>query len=218
MAVSMAGMLVGLPWYYIRYEYTRSKRLRVVTPGAFYRSGQMTVDGFDDAISKYQLRTIVNLQDEYPDPDIRRTFWDARCEKESDLCRRRGVRYLFMPPDLLPRRQVATRRPAAIDRFLQVLDDPASYPILIHCKAGLHRTGVMNAVYRMEFDGWSPREAINELKANGFGDAACTAANDYIIQYVLTYRPGLRMGPGSCYSEQCEPRPDPRRRAPEELP
>ena len=57
---------------------------------------------------------------------------------------------------------------------------------------GTALTGVMTAVYRMEYQGWSWREALDELKAHGFGAFACTAANDYITQYVLTYRPGKR--------------------------
>jgi protein tyrosine/serine phosphatase len=69
------------------------------------------------------------------------------------------------------------------------MDDPTNHPVLIHCRAGLHRTGVLTAVYRMEYEGWSTREAFNELKSNGFGDSACTSANEYVSQYVLAYRP-----------------------------
>ena len=76
-----------------------------------------------------------------------------------------------------------------IDEFLSLMDNPANRPVLLHCKAGLHRTGVLVAVYRMEYDGWDPLAAVEELKANGFGDVACTAANDYIQQYVLNYKP-----------------------------
>jgi hypothetical protein len=47
----------------------------------------------------------------------------------------------------------------------------------------------------MEHDGWGPREAIAELKENGFGEWACGAANDYITQYILTYRRGVRQAP-----------------------
>jgi protein-tyrosine phosphatase len=77
------------------------------------------------------------------------------------------------------------------------MDDPANYPVLIHCKAGLHRTGCLVAVYRMEYEGWSPTEAIAEMKDLGFGDAACTSANDYIQQYVLTYQPRNRVRLGA---------------------
>ena len=69
------------------------------------------------------------------------------------------------------------------------MDDPESHPVLLHCRAGLHRTGVLVATYRQEFDGWGPFAALQELKEHGFGDKAATAANDYIRQYVLNFRP-----------------------------
>jgi protein-tyrosine phosphatase len=76
------------------------------------------------------------------------------------------------------------------------MDDPANHPVLIHCRAGLHRTGVLAAVYHMEYEHWSPAEALLDLKANGFGEFAATAANDYVLQYILTYRRGLRRPAG----------------------
>ena len=75
------------------------------------------------------------------------------------------------------------------------MDDPANHPVLLHCRAGLHRTGVLAAVYRMEYQGWTPAQAIDELKAYGFGEFPCSSANDYITQYVLTFRRGVRVTP-----------------------
>jgi tyrosine-protein phosphatase SIW14 len=46
--------------------------------------------------------------------------------------------------------------------------DPANHPVLIHCFAGIHRTGTFCAVYRMDFQGWSSREAIAEMRTLGF--------------------------------------------------
>jgi protein tyrosine/serine phosphatase len=90
------------------------------------------------------------------------------------------------------RRHLQDERPQAIDQFLEVMDKPESYPVLIHCRAGLHRTGMMTAIYRMEYEGWTPRGAFQEMKANGFGEFVCSSANDYVMEYVLTYRPGMR--------------------------
>jgi tyrosine-protein phosphatase SIW14 len=188
----IAALVTIVPAVHFRWVYTHSKRLREVTPGKFYRSGEMTAAGFRAAVALYRFRTIVNLQDEYPDPDLSKNYFGNGTIKESELCRRLGVRYVYLPPDLILRRQVPARRPQAIDRFLVLLDDPAAYPVLIHCRAGLHRTGVMTAVYRMEYEGWSPRRAMEDLKANGFGEWPCTAANDYITQYILTYQRGAR--------------------------
>ena len=82
--------------------------------------------------------------------------------------------------------------PKVIDEYLAILDDPTNYPILIHCKAGLHRTGVFAAVYRMEYNGWSKQAALQEIRDLGFGELACTPDNDYIREYILSFTPGRR--------------------------
>jgi tyrosine-protein phosphatase SIW14 len=195
LVVLVAALVTVVPVFFYRCAYVHGKRFREVAPGRLYRSGQMTADGFTEKIKQYHIRTVINLQDEYPDPDIQLTALSLHSVPETELCRRLGVRYVYLPPDLIPRREVPEHRPAAIDRLLAILDQPESYPVLLHCRAGLHRTGVMVAVYRMEHDGWGPREAIAELKENGFGEWACGAANDYITQYILTYRRGVRHAP-----------------------
>ena len=186
-------VLVVAPMVYFRCVYDTHKRLRVIDPGRVYRSGQMTAEGFADAVQRYRLRTILNVQDEFPDPDIELSFLSRRTIKESELCRELGVRYLHLMPTLLPRRLIPEHRPQAIDQMLNVLDDDSNYPVLIHCHAGLHRTGILTAVYRMEYQGWTNDEAYLDMKAQGFGPWVCTSANDYVKQYVLTYRPGYRL-------------------------
>jgi len=192
--LAIGVLLTVVPLVHFRAVYAHNKRLREVTPGRVYRSGQMTADGFRAAIEQNHIRTVFNLQNEYADPDINQHFLGFGVVEESELCRQCGVRYVFLPPDLIPRRRVPRERPAAIDQFLEIMDDPANYPVLIHCRAGLNRTGCLVGVYRMEYEGWSPREVIREMKENGFGEYTCTAANDYIVQYVLTYQPGVRNG------------------------
>jgi protein tyrosine/serine phosphatase len=191
---AIAAVLIAWPFVHYRAAYAYHKRLREVDPGVLYRSGQLTAEGFRDAVSRLGIRTIINCQNDdgvndFANPNLPRTFWDRHTVRERDLCRELGVRYVHLDPDLVPNRTDPAARPAVLDRFLAVLDDPAARPVLLHCKAGLHRTGVLAAVYRMEYDGWGPAEALAELKAHGFGDTVATAANDYIQQYVLNYQP-----------------------------
>jgi len=188
-------MMAGLPYVYYRQSLSHVKRLRPIVAGKVYRSGCLTAEGFRDAIKKYNIKTVINLQEEAQDPDLPTTYFNSRRVRESEVCRSLGANLEFVFVDLVPAEQVGTQRPAGIDHFLQIMDNPANYPVLIHCKAGLHRTGVLSAVYRMEYQRWQPLEAWHELRAHGFGEFVSDASNDYISQYVLTYEPGRRANP-----------------------
>src|SRR5262249_12958390 len=121
-------------YVYFRSTYSHNKRLRVVVPGRFYRSGQLTADGFTEAVERFGIRTIINVQDDVPDPDLWTSYFDRTPLEESELCRRLGVRYVWLAPDLVGRDEL-NPRPKAIDEFLALMDDESTYPALIHCKA-----------------------------------------------------------------------------------
>ncbi|PUA44388.1 protein tyrosine phosphatase [Pseudomonas protegens] len=48
----------------------------------------------------------------------------------------------------------------------------AQGPVLMHCKHGSDRTGLMSAMYRVVVQGWSKEEALNEMTQGGFGDSS----------------------------------------------
>jgi tyrosine-protein phosphatase SIW14 len=193
LVAAIVVLVAVVPLVYFRYSYAHGKRLREVDPGRVYRSGQMNADGFREAHDLYGIRTVICLRDDDPDPDVSLGFLPGSGTiKESELCHGLDMRFVFIAPDLVSRRAAATRRPEAIERFLEVMDDPASYPVLIHCNAGLNRTGVMVAIYRMEYQHWAMSRAFGDMLDNGFGRSQCTVANDYVKQYVLTYEPEVR--------------------------
>lgn len=47
----------------------------------------------------------------------------------------------------------------------------ASGPVLMHCKHGSDRTGLMAAMYRVVVQGWSKEDALNEMTQGGFGES-----------------------------------------------
>lgn len=47
----------------------------------------------------------------------------------------------------------------------------AKGPVLMHCKHGSDRTGLMAAMYRVVVQGWTKEEALNEMTQGGFGDS-----------------------------------------------
>jgi uncharacterized protein (TIGR01244 family) len=42
-------------------------------------------------------------------------------------------------------------------------------PILIHCQHGADRTGLIAALYRVLYQGWSKEQALDELQNGGYG-------------------------------------------------
>lgn len=45
----------------------------------------------------------------------------------------------------------------------------ANGPVLMHCKHGSDRTGLIAAMYRVVIEGWSKEDALNEMTQGGFG-------------------------------------------------
>jgi tyrosine-protein phosphatase SIW14 len=198
LGLAIGTSIAAVPAVHFRAQYAHAKRLREVTPGRFYRCGQLTGSGLREVIETFGIKAVFNLQDEAPDPLLPHGYFRGQPEQcESEVCREMGARYILLNFDLLPRNRIPAERPAVIDEYLQLLDDPKNYPILLHCKAGLHRTGLLTAIYRMEKEGWSKGAATRELRANGFGDSVSTTANDYIMQFLEIYVPGQRRVPAS---------------------
>src|SRR6266849_564961 len=85
-------------------------------------------------------------------------------QSEPAAVQRAGMRFYSIP---MTTHDVPTN--AELARFLQIVNDPASQPVYVHCHGGRHRTGVMTAVFRMTKDGWSPDRAFAEMKQYKFG-------------------------------------------------
>jgi hypothetical protein len=195
LGAAVVAAVVGVPAAHFRTTYDQTKRLRVVTDGRVYRSGQMTADGFREAIRKYRIRTVLNLQssaddktgaNDYSDPVVPDSPFGGPRWKESEVVAGAGARYVQVDCNSLDRTG-PNGYPAVLDEVYRVFDDEANYPILVHCKAGLHRTGLVVAAYRMEYEGWPRGRALEELRANGFGAFAATDANDYVMAGVTRF-------------------------------
>jgi tyrosine-protein phosphatase SIW14 len=120
------------------------KRFAEVEAGVLYRSGQLTPAQLRAAAARYNLRTVFSF-----------TFTDD--EEEEALCKELGVRRHF---HYLAGNGVG---PAdAYLKFLAVVGDPANHPVLVHCSAGVQRTGGAVAMYRMVQHGWDFDRAWEE--------------------------------------------------------
>jgi len=78
---------------------------------------------------------------------------------------------------------------AQVQQFLELTADPDRRPLFFHCAQGKDRTGMMAAVYRVEFDRWTNGEAIHEMQTFGYHDWFKD-----LIQYARTYVPSRTVG------------------------
>ena len=180
--LSILGLLVGGPLWYHAYHNHCFRNFRVVEEGVLYRCGQLNLAGLKRLIHDYGIKTVVSLRDG---------------EKSNDM---EEEKYLHGETDLsfvriLPRAWWASDGsvPAEIGlaQFREVMDDPANYPVLVHCYAGIHRTGAFCAVRRMDHDGWTSEEAIKEMRNLGY-----TLEHMDVLPYLRNYQPRPVAGSG----------------------
>jgi tyrosine-protein phosphatase SIW14 len=148
--------------------------LALVAPG-IYRGAQPTAEGFR-TLREMGIRTVICF----------RMHHSSRKAAEAA-----GLACIELPveADLLGS-EPPTRE--QVEVFLRIVRDPGNRPVFFHCAKGKDRTGVMAALYRIEVDGWTNAEAIEEMQAFGYHDYYVD-----LIRFVETYRPrGSGMGEG----------------------
>ena len=131
------------------HKLLRWKRFEVVEPGVLYRSGILKDWQLEAAIDRYHFKTVFS-------------FTHTNNSAERAVCQQAGVRRYYC---YLHGNGVGPDDPYL--RFLEVVQDPSQQPILVHCSAGVQRTGGAVALYRILFNDWSFDRAIDEMIEKG---------------------------------------------------
>lgn len=112
-----------------------------------YRSAQPTAEGMQ-GLKKMGIKTVLNLRLLHSDRDEIGTT---------------GLAYEHVQVEAWDADE------DEVVRFLQIVTDPERAPVLVHCKHGSDRTGMMCAIYRVAVCGWSKEDAVEEMAEGGFG-------------------------------------------------
>lgn len=138
-------LLGGIGGAVFHHKVLRWKRFAIVEPGVLYRSGILKDWQLRQAIRQYGIKTVYSL-----------TFTNNT--NEEIVCQQEGAAHYFQ---YLPGDGVGTNDPYL--RFLEIMQNPANHPVLVHCSAGVQRTGGAVALFRLFQQGWHFDDAIKEM-------------------------------------------------------
>jgi tyrosine-protein phosphatase SIW14 len=163
LGVTTAGLVVAAPLVYASQRNTHLRNFRVVEDSVLYRSGQLTPAGLERVVHDRGIKTLITLRTTRVAGRLPPDSW------EEEFCATHGLKHVRIPPRVWGADEKG-EIPAeeAVREFLKVMDDRKNYPVLVHCFAGIHRTGTMCAIFRMEFHHWSADRAIAEMELYGF--------------------------------------------------
>lgn len=120
------------------------------------------------AIAKSGVKTIINLRGQR----VCGSFW-----LEEDACRRHGIN--------LRNFTISSRAPPSKDalRAMKAMFDEVEYPILLHCKSGADRAGLMSVFYAFMHEGVPMDIAKKQLSLRyGHIRQADTGVLDYFLE------------------------------------
>jgi protein tyrosine/serine phosphatase len=134
----------------------------------YYRGAQPEARDYAD-LAGLGVKTVIDLTR------------DGRAD-EAGLVQHAGMKFHRIP-------LTTSERPsdAAVSQFLALVNDPANWPVYVHCQGGRHRTGTMTAVYRITQEGWTADHAYEEMKQYHFeGFPGHPALKTFVYNYYST--------------------------------
>lgn len=166
----------GAAYYFFQVELPH---FGPVGEGVLYRSGEPGALGLKWVRFK-GIRTVV---------DLRRLNARELAIAESRATGN-GMRYFNIPVGA-----AGCGFETAGKRFLEIVADERNRPVLVHCSRGKERSGLMSALYRIRFDGWSAEAAGREAVELGLEPEQIPGALDYISRFGAAERAGKQEPP-----------------------
>ena len=131
----------------------------------FYRGAQPEMDDYK-SLKELGIKTVVDLRNDPTD-------------YEKGAVEALGMKYVNIPMS-----GWKSPKDSDIQEFLKLANNPETGAFYVHCKAGIHRTGVAGAVYRFTKYGWDYDKIYQEMKNYDFSAGLVHGAlKSYVKDY-----------------------------------
>jgi protein tyrosine/serine phosphatase len=144
-AVGLGAASLGAYCGIIIYE----GNFHAVAPGVFYRSAELSKQGFEDAARQYGIKSVLNLRGPHPG--------EKWYDDEIAAAREAGMAHYDYP--------ISAKRFVTGHQIAEILDivRRAPKPLLVHCMSGADRAGLVAALYAYAIAGESAEKADDQL-------------------------------------------------------
>ena len=135
------------------YDININHNFETITEGKVFKSGVIPPDEIESYVKKYHIKSIIDLRfpgtgDDFNNPENP----DELTDEQNAVTKIKDLNYFNDGSDQVPNKE-------NLIQFYKIMDNPANYPVLIHCYHGVGRAELYSAVYRIEYENWDKDKA-----------------------------------------------------------
>lgn len=137
---------------FVLYQKKVRYNLVTISENKVYNSGAVPPEKLADVVSNYKIKTIIDLRDGLVQTALNPETKKQVNAEEYAADQIAGVHYFNLPTDQIP-------EDSTVQKFLKIMDNPRSYPVLIHCHHGVGRSRLFSSIYRIEYENFTNENA-----------------------------------------------------------
>jgi len=185
--LGLALVIFGIYYvWHVHFNY----RFEEISKGKVYKSALIkNPSTMERLLVKNNIKTVIDLLD----PGVQDRLNPAKQEqidtedryiKEINKKNNLNIKHVNIPSGQVPTEKT-------LKKFFEVLDDKSNYPVLIHCYHGTGRAQMYSAIYRIEYENWSNKDARAKTRVivEGFGYRSSFSDGRSKGDYLMKYKP-----------------------------
>ena len=187
--LKLLAVIVLVAGAYYVWHVNLNYRFEEISKDKVYKSRLIAPDKLGSYLKEYKIKTVIDLIDPNKHEGLNtgklnNIQAEAAAVTKYDKENNADVVHVNIPSGQVPTKETLTK-------FFQVLDNNASYPVLIHCYDGTGRAPMYSAIYRIEYEKMSNADARAKTRVvvEGFGYRSSFADGKEKGDFLMHYKP-----------------------------